>query len=240
VWKNAFIFNGPDSPYFKSARKLNDQTEKKLEELERECETVSPSTGNVMERCGYLLVDMTNNPLSEWFREPVDHVGLGLADYLTVVQTPMDLGTIQKKIERGQYMGPEDFAHDVRLVWDNAIRYNSAASMFGVVASILHGIFDRRFAMLTRSAMQDPGRPVPDKEGWPTFTQKKKFYDLCTKLSLADLNHMVQMVQKTCERAVTNIGDKEAEVDVDEIDMDTFNKALAWVTSRTKPVKEQA
>ena len=81
-----------------------------------------------------------------------------------------------------------------------------------MVASILWQTFDRRFALITNLASVDPGRPIPDRPGWPTFQHKKKFYDLCTKLSLADLNQMVSLVQRTCVSAVQNCGDKEVEV----------------------------
>merc|ERR1712070_1136294 len=184
--------------------------------------------------CNMPLNDMKSNPLAEWFRDPVDHVNLGLTDYLQVISQPMDLSTIQKRLERSHYMSTEDFAHDVRLVWQNGITYNSANSMFGVVAGILAQIFERRFALLTRSAQLDPGRPIPDRPGWPTFQQKKKFYDLCTKLTLADLNQMVGLVQRSCQPAVSQCGHKEVEVDVDELDMETFHKVNQWVSSKAK------
>mmetsp|Transcript_19754 Transcript_19754/g.42000 ORF Transcript_19754/g.42000 Transcript_19754/m.42000 type:complete len:332 (-) Transcript_19754:391-1386(-) len=233
VWKNAFIFNTPDSMYFKAAKQLGEIFEKKMEEIEKDCEVHNPPPVEPMERCNLLLADMIANPLSEWFREPVDYVKLELADYPKVIAVPMDLGTVEKKILRGQYMSPEDYAHDVRLVWTNAITYNSATSMFGVVATILSQIFERRFT-LTRSAATDPGRPIPDRNGWPTFTAKKKFYDLCTKLTLADLNQMVSLVQNHCAKAVQQCGDKEVEVDVDELDMETFSKVLNWASNKNK------
>ena len=118
----------------------------------------------------------------------------------------------------------------------NAISYNSPHSMYGVVASVLAQIGDRRFALITRSATADPGRPIPDRPGWPTFQQKKKFYDLCTRLTLADLNQMVSLVQRGCGAAVQQCGDKEVEVDVDELDLDTFNRVMQWATSKTKTV----
>merc|ERR1712008_177789 len=130
--------------------------------------------GDTMERCRILLDDMTLNPFSEWFREPVDHENMGLTDYLQVIKEPQDLGTISKKLERNHYMSPEDYGRDVRLVWQNEITYNSATSMFGVVAAILWQTFDRRFALITNLASVDPGRPIPDRAGWPSFLQKKK------------------------------------------------------------------
>ena len=113
---------------------------------------------------------------------------------------------------RSLYTSPDEFAHDVRLVWQNAIAYNSPHSMFGVVAGILAQIFDRRFALITRSATADPGRPIPDRPGWPTFQQKKKFYDLCTRLTLADLNQMVSLVQRGCQSAVQQCGDSATDL----------------------------
>lgn len=234
VWKNAFIFNAPDSLYFKAAKQLADMFEKHMEKFETEAEQVNPLQLDTMVRCNLLLADIQANPLAEWFLEPVDHVGLGLTDYTQVVTQPMDLSTVGKKLERNQYMSPEDFAHDVRLVFQNAIAYNSASSMFGVVAGILAAVFDRRFTLLTQAAAADPGRPIPDRPGWPTFAQKKKFYDLCTKLTLSDLNQMVGTVQKSCPTAVRSCGQKEVEVDVDELDMKTFNNIMLWVGTKSK------
>ena len=168
----------------------------RVEELEKELESVSPPEVGSMERCNVLLKDLYVNPLAEWFLEPVDHINLGLADYLGVCPTPMDLGTVQKKMERSQYMSTEDFAHDMRLVWQNAITYNSATSMFGVVAAILWQTFDRRFALITNLASVDPGKPLPDRQGWPTFQQKKKFYDVCTRLCYVPLQDLLPAIGK--------------------------------------------
>ena len=37
------------------------------------------------------------------FLEPVDVVGLGLDNYLTVIEQPMDLGTVRTTLENGGY-----------------------------------------------------------------------------------------------------------------------------------------
>jgi hypothetical protein len=62
------------------------------------------------------------------FREPVDHVGLGLDDYPLIVTKPMDLGTVKKKIENDEYNAVEDIAADIRLVWSNCMLYNRDGS----------------------------------------------------------------------------------------------------------------
>ena len=62
------------------------------------------------------------------FREPVDHVGLGLDDYPLIVTKPMDLGTVKKKIENDEYDTVDDIAADIRLVWSNCMLYNRDGS----------------------------------------------------------------------------------------------------------------
>ena len=67
------------------------------------------------------------------FNAPVDIQGLGLGDYLEVVKTPMDLGTIRGRLQAGlgtdwatcHYSTPEQVVEDIQLVWDNCIAYNS-------------------------------------------------------------------------------------------------------------------
>lgn len=53
------------------------------------------------------------------FREPVDWRGLELFDYPEIIKKMMDLGTIQKKLERNQYNTAWEVAQDIRLVWNN-------------------------------------------------------------------------------------------------------------------------
>jgi E1A/CREB-binding protein len=55
------------------------------------------------------------------FNCPVDPVELGLPDYFDIIKKPMDLGTIQKRLENGSYHSIEEFSADVYLTFDNAI-----------------------------------------------------------------------------------------------------------------------
>jgi hypothetical protein len=53
----------------------------------------------------------------------------GLLDYPTIVKTPMDLGTVQIKLNNGQYLYVEDMIDDIQLIWDNCKLYNSPGSV---------------------------------------------------------------------------------------------------------------
>mmetsp|Transcript_9580 Transcript_9580/g.11848 ORF Transcript_9580/g.11848 Transcript_9580/m.11848 type:complete len:1772 (-) Transcript_9580:280-5595(-) len=63
------------------------------------------------------------------FNTPVDPVELGLPDYFLVIKHPMDLGTIKKKLENGNYHTLEEFEAHVHLTFDNAMLYNQEGSV---------------------------------------------------------------------------------------------------------------
>lgn len=54
-----------------------------------------------------ILLSILSRPESDVFKEPVDHVGLGLFDYLDIVKQPMDLGSVKRKYESGAYENVE-------------------------------------------------------------------------------------------------------------------------------------
>lgn len=58
------------------------------------------------------------------FLEPVDYIGLGLMDYPIFIKHPMDLGTVEKKLEEGKYNTMEELRKDLQLIWNNCKTYN--------------------------------------------------------------------------------------------------------------------
>jgi E1A/CREB-binding protein len=67
-------------------------------------------------------------PESLPFRSPVDPIALGIPDYLDIIKKPMDLGTIEKKLKKGEYSDPWEYVDDVWLMFDNAWLYNRKTS----------------------------------------------------------------------------------------------------------------
>jgi len=59
---------------------------------------------------------------------PVDVDGLGLSDYYDVILEPMDISTVEEKLKNMEYSSVNQFAADVRKIWNNAFKYNAKGS----------------------------------------------------------------------------------------------------------------
>lgn len=67
-----------------------------------------------LRRCQMVLDRVSNDGFANIFLEPVDLEEF--TDYEEVVDQPMDLATVRKKLANKKYQAPEQFARDVRKV----------------------------------------------------------------------------------------------------------------------------
>ena len=84
----------------------------------------------VRARCAPVLAALLKHECALIFSEPVDHVALGIPDYPEIVARPMDLGTVKRKLEAGEYdeTGPSAFVADAQLTFENCLLYNPLGS----------------------------------------------------------------------------------------------------------------
>lgn len=57
----------------------------------------------------------------------------------------MDLGTVKRKLERGQYQTAAECADDIRLIWTNCMTYNADGSDFFLLAESFSRRFEDRY-----------------------------------------------------------------------------------------------
>ncbi|XP_056442784.1 histone lysine acetyltransferase CREBBP isoform X3 [Gadus chalcogrammus] len=82
------------------------------------------------------------DPESLPFRQPVDPMQLGIPDYFDIVKTPIDLSTIKRKLDTGQYQEPWRYVEDVWLMFNNAWLYNRKTSRVYKYCSKLAEVFE--------------------------------------------------------------------------------------------------
>ncbi|XP_016519725.1 bromodomain-containing protein 3-like isoform X2 [Poecilia formosa] len=88
------------------------------------------------------------------FYQPVDAIKLCLWDYHKVIKNPMDMGTIQKKMDKGEYSDPQSFATDVRLMFSNCYKYNPPDHEVVAMARKLQDVFEMRFAKIPDEGLE--------------------------------------------------------------------------------------
>ncbi|KAG9299594.1 hypothetical protein G9A89_020765 [Geosiphon pyriformis] len=82
------------------------------------------------------------------FLDPVDPIKLNVPDYHDIVKTPMDLGTVERRLNNCEYESTLDFAADVRLIFGNCYLYNGVQATISQFARDMEDIFNNSFSKM--------------------------------------------------------------------------------------------
>ncbi|CAJ1950016.1 unnamed protein product [Sphenostylis stenocarpa] len=82
----------------------------------------------------------------EIFSEPVDPNEV--EDYYAIIKDPMDFGTMRAKLHERMYKTLEQFEHDVFLIFDNAMRFNSSGTIYFRQARVINELAKKVFDLL--------------------------------------------------------------------------------------------
>lgn len=105
---------------------------------------------DVNRRMYQTLEAVTSADPNNWFLTPVDAAALGLDDYHVIVTQPMDLGTVRTRLGEGAYANATEFSNDVRLTFDNSMRYNPSTHPVHIAAAELLRLFERKHKELLK------------------------------------------------------------------------------------------
>lgn len=136
----------------------------------------------LLDKCGQVLKIIREKDVASgaFFGQPVDPVAHGIPTYHQIIKEPMDLGTIQSKIEANEIDSPEEFGRLVRLVFDNAMTFNvDATHVVHQSARQLLILFNQKFRDIERmceNIRRQHKIPVPSDgvKGGKSFGKGKK------------------------------------------------------------------
>mmetsp|Transcript_27725 Transcript_27725/g.58104 ORF Transcript_27725/g.58104 Transcript_27725/m.58104 type:complete len:217 (+) Transcript_27725:289-939(+) len=208
---------------------------------------MAPPTDTQWAAMSKLLQSMIQRSDTEPFRVAVDWKGMGLFDYPTLIKKPMDLGTVKRNINARKYKSIPDAAEDIRLVWTNCMTYNQDGSDFFLLAKNLSKKFEEKYSKLTNDLQLDVradsgGGASTNNIGVVTLDEKRSFARSLYSLSKEDLGKLIVEVDNKCPAALTkNMGEDEAELNVDKIPAALFQAMKTFVSNchTTAPVTKK-
>lgn len=86
-----------------------------------------------------------------------------LQDYFDIVKNPIDLSTIKRKLDTGQYQEPWQYVDDVWLMFNNAWLYNRKTSRVYKYCSKLAEVFEQEIDPVMQGLGYCCGRKVKIK-----------------------------------------------------------------------------
>jgi len=89
-----------------------------------------------------ILGELQGHPSAWPFMAPVSKEDV--PDYYDLIAEPMDLGTMEQKLEKDQYDSFESFLYDAHLIFDNCRKYNSDTTTYYKNATKLEKFFHQK------------------------------------------------------------------------------------------------
>lgn len=90
-------------------------------------------------------------------------------DYFDLVKNPMDLSTIKRKLDTGQYQEPWQYVEDIWLMFNNAWLYNRKTSRVYKYCSKLAEVFESEIDSVMQGLGYCCGRKVRQRSMWCPF-----------------------------------------------------------------------
>ncbi|XP_049852609.1 uncharacterized protein LOC126332765 isoform X3 [Schistocerca gregaria] len=189
--------------------------------------------GGVFSECSKIVTTLLNHRYAHPFAQPVNPMVLGIPDYPTLIRKPMDLSTIQKKLQDGEYADIDEFAEDVDLIWDNCERYNGPNHSITAMGNVLRKVFEKHFSQLKKKLADESDGQVRStltkqskkREGEFTLDEKRQLCAAINRLSPGHSEAVVEIIRKSAPHVFeSKEGEEEIEISVELLGSDTLRE----------------
>ncbi|XP_068191860.1 bromodomain-containing protein 3-like [Antennarius striatus] len=101
-----------------------------------------------------VIRSLWRHPFAWPFYKPVDAVGLGLTDYHTIITSPMDLGTIKKRLENNYYWSASECMQDFNTMFTNCYIYNKPTDDIVLMALAVEKIYLQKVSAMAQKEVE--------------------------------------------------------------------------------------
>ncbi|OJD22895.1 hypothetical protein ACJ73_05754 [Blastomyces percursus] len=91
-----------------------------------------------------------HEPIALPFYYPVDPVALNIPTYHSIIKKPMDLNTVQTRLQTGQYENAKEMEADIRLIFKNCYKFNIPGDPTYNAGKSLEEVFDNKWSQKRR------------------------------------------------------------------------------------------
>ncbi|KAM0589202.1 hypothetical protein ACHAPN_008312 [Verticillium nonalfalfae] len=126
--------------------------------MERKPPTVrKPVKAALPKRRSSAAVAIADGDISFWtrlvgpFKDPVDPEKDHVPDYFEKVKKPMDLATVKLKMDRREYTNENEFAADVRLIFENCYTYWNRTDPMWAACEKFQKTFEDKYSQMTKT-----------------------------------------------------------------------------------------
>jgi bromodomain-containing factor 1 len=140
--------------------------------------------------------------------ELIDWQKMDLPNYPRVVRKPMDLSTMRKKLDNGEYDGPHDFYDDFKLMIRNCFNFNPTGTLVNDAGAELQRVFDEKWKNLPplrAEDSEDDGDEVEDSEE----DDRQSTLNVC-HLAYTDFNLFFDLIGR-----IAQLENKKAEIEAE-------------------------
>jgi hypothetical protein len=156
-------------------------------------------TRDQIKYCGAIMRNLKKHRDAAPFLHPVDYVKLNVPDYPKIIKHPMDLSTVDRRLNANQYQKVEDFVQDIRLVFNNCFKFNGPEAMISMLCQNVESAFEKSLRQMPPSRGVSLEREKVNIGEW-NFEKKKWDFFLYYSLLLHQEQQHPMMIMKCLKK----------------------------------------
>ena len=97
---------------------------------------------------------------------------MGIPEYPKIIKKPMDLSTIKKKLDAGEYHSPDRFRDDFKLMIKNCMTFNPPGNPVHEAGKSLQSLFDEKWKNLPVPRSHDMSDDDDDEDEYESDDER--------------------------------------------------------------------